>query len=128
MFRAVLDRLETIEPSEALVVGDLPYDAQEAEKLGLSTVGLFCDGFPEDELGATNCIAIFSYPTDLLDVTIISSWISINRSAVGLIIVASPSALRIDTLAVEHIVERMKVAERFERDLAKARGERRKLA
>lgn len=67
IFRAVLDRLETIEPSEALVVGDSPYDAQAAGKLGLSTVGLLCGGFPEDELRAADCIAIFTDPTALLD-------------------------------------------------------------
>jgi phosphoglycolate phosphatase-like HAD superfamily hydrolase len=66
-FRTVLDRLETIEPSEALVVGDSPDDAQAAGKLKLSTVSLLCGGFPEDKLRAAACTAIFADPTVLLD-------------------------------------------------------------
>ena len=67
IFRVVLDRLEAIEPAEAIVVGDSPYDAQGAAKIGLRTVGLLCGGFSEDQLRAAGCVAIFSDPADLLD-------------------------------------------------------------
>jgi phosphoglycolate phosphatase-like HAD superfamily hydrolase len=53
-------------PEEAIVVGDTPYDAEAAGKAGLATIGLLCGGFPEDELRAAGCIAIYRDPADLL--------------------------------------------------------------
>jgi beta-phosphoglucomutase-like phosphatase (HAD superfamily) len=32
---------------EAIVVGDSPYDAEAAGKIGLRTIGVLCGGFPE---------------------------------------------------------------------------------
>ena len=66
IFAAVLDRLGDIAPSEAIVVGDTPYDAQAAGKLSLRTIGLLCGGFPESELKAAGCVEIYQSPTDLL--------------------------------------------------------------
>jgi HAD superfamily hydrolase (TIGR01549 family) len=66
IFAAALERLGDIKPDEAIVVGDTPYDAEAAGKLKLRTIGVLCGGFPEAELKAASCIAIFDGPSDLL--------------------------------------------------------------
>ena len=65
IFKAALDRLG-IAASEAIVVGDSPYDAQAAGKIGLRTIGVLCGGFPEADLREVGCIAIYRDPADLL--------------------------------------------------------------
>ena len=57
---------EGIEASGAIAVGDTPYDAQAAGKIGLRTIGLLCGGWPEAELRGAGCIAIYRDPADLL--------------------------------------------------------------
>jgi HAD superfamily hydrolase (TIGR01509 family) len=66
VFAAALEKLGDVDPSEVVVVGDTPYDAEAAGKLGLRTVGLLCGGFPESELRRAGCVAIFRDPADLL--------------------------------------------------------------
>lgn len=56
-----------LQSSDAIVVGDTPYDVQAAKKIDLPTVGLLCGGFSEDELRASGAVAIFKDPADLLD-------------------------------------------------------------
>jgi HAD superfamily hydrolase (TIGR01509 family) len=66
IFEAALSRLPGIEPAEAVAVGDTPYDAQAATKAGLRAVGVLCGGFPEADLRAAGCVAIYRDPADLL--------------------------------------------------------------
>jgi len=66
IFEAALAQLADIEPEEAVVVGDTPYDAEAAGKIPLRTVGVLCGGWAEDELRAAGCIAIYRDPADLL--------------------------------------------------------------
>ena len=66
IFEAALERLGDISPSEAVVVGDTPYDAEAAGKAGLKTVGLLSGGFPEEDLRAAGCVRIYRDPADLL--------------------------------------------------------------
>jgi len=66
IFEAALERLGDVRPSEAVVVGDTPYDAEAAGKAGLKTVGLLSGGFPEADLRAAGCIRIYRDPADLL--------------------------------------------------------------
>jgi HAD superfamily hydrolase (TIGR01509 family) len=66
IFAAALAQLGDVETSDAVVVGDSPYDAEAAGKLNIKTVGVLCGGFPEAELRAAGCIAIFRDPADLL--------------------------------------------------------------
>lgn len=51
---------------EIVIVGDSPYDMTAAAKLHVKTVGLLCGGFPEAELRAQGCEAIYRDPADLL--------------------------------------------------------------
>ncbi|MFL6229628.1 MAG: HAD family hydrolase [Pyrinomonadaceae bacterium] len=66
IFAAALARLGDVEAFEAVVIGDTPYDAQAAGKINLKTVGVLCGGFPEAELRAAGCVAIYRDPADLL--------------------------------------------------------------
>ena len=66
IFKAALEQLGGVEADEAIVVGDTPYDAEAAGKAGLRTIGLLCGGFPEEELRAAGCVAIYRDPADLL--------------------------------------------------------------
>ena len=66
IFEAALERLDDIEPDEAIVVGDTPYDAEAAGKLKLQTIGVLCGGFPEPELRTAGCMSIYKDPADLL--------------------------------------------------------------
>jgi HAD superfamily hydrolase (TIGR01509 family) len=66
IFAAALERLGDVDGARAVVVGDTPYDAQAAGKINLKTVGVLCGGFPEAELRAAGCVAIFRDPADLL--------------------------------------------------------------
>jgi HAD superfamily hydrolase (TIGR01549 family) len=66
IFEAVLERLGDINPLEAVVVGDTPYDAEAAGKAGLRTIGVLCGGFAEAELKQAGCLEIYQDPADLL--------------------------------------------------------------
>ncbi len=66
IFEAALARLEGIAAAEAIAVGDTPYDAQAAGKIGLRTIGLLCGGWPGRELREAGCIAIYRDPAVLL--------------------------------------------------------------
>jgi HAD superfamily hydrolase (TIGR01549 family) len=66
IFEAALERLGDVQPHEAIVVGDTPYDAQAAGKAGLRTIGVLCGGFPEAELRTAGCLEIYEGTADLL--------------------------------------------------------------
>jgi HAD superfamily hydrolase (TIGR01549 family) len=65
IFQAALSKLG-LDPHEAIVVGDTPYDALAAGKAGLPTIGVLCGGFPERSLLDAGCLALFRDPADLL--------------------------------------------------------------
>ena len=67
IFQAAMGKLDGIDPSAMIVIGDTPYDAEAAAKAGLNTIGLLCGGFPEADLVGAGCIAIYRDPQDLLD-------------------------------------------------------------
>lgn len=66
IFQAALGRLGDVAREDAIVVGDTPYDAEAAGKVGLRTIGLLCGGFPEAELRKAGCVAVYKDPADLL--------------------------------------------------------------
>jgi HAD superfamily hydrolase (TIGR01509 family) len=66
IFQAALAAAGIVRVEEAIAVGDTPYDAQAAGKIGLRTIGLLCGGFPEDDLHAAGCLAIYRDPADLM--------------------------------------------------------------
>jgi HAD superfamily hydrolase (TIGR01549 family) len=68
IFEAALKRLGgAIHKDRVFVVGDSPWDAIAAVRLGIRPIGVLCGGFPEEELRKAGCIAIYRDPADLLD-------------------------------------------------------------
>jgi HAD superfamily hydrolase (TIGR01509 family) len=67
IFQAALERLKDVSPSEAVAVGDSPYDAIAAGKLGVATIGVLSGGFPEADLRQAGCREIYQDCADLLD-------------------------------------------------------------
>jgi phosphoglycolate phosphatase-like HAD superfamily hydrolase len=63
LFHAVV---KCLRPSEAVALGDTPCDASAAAKAGIRCIGLLCGGFPEEDLPAAGCIAIFRDPAGRL--------------------------------------------------------------
>ena len=66
IFAAALDQVPEKERPGSWVVGDSPWDAQAASRLGLPTLGFRCGGFPEETLRASGARPIFDGPADLL--------------------------------------------------------------
>lgn len=66
IFAAALQRIAPLAAADAVAVGDTPYDAQAAGKIGLGTVGLLCGGFAEGDLRQAGCIALYQDPAALL--------------------------------------------------------------
>ncbi len=50
----------------AVALGDTPYDAEAAGKLGIRVIGLTCGGWKRDDLLDAGCIEIYHDPADLL--------------------------------------------------------------
>jgi HAD superfamily hydrolase (TIGR01509 family) len=67
IFEAALSKLVGIDASEAIVIGDTPYDADAAGKAGIASIGVRCGGWPDDALKDAGCIVVYRDPSDLLD-------------------------------------------------------------
>lgn len=67
IFEAALDRLGSVDLRGVVAVGDTPYDAAAAGKLGLATIGVRCGGWSEEELLEAGCVAVFRDPEELLE-------------------------------------------------------------
>lgn len=67
IFEATLGKLNGLTAEDVMVVGDSPYDAEAAGKIGLRTIGVLCGGFPEQELRAAGANPIYRDPADLLE-------------------------------------------------------------
>jgi nudix-type nucleoside diphosphatase (YffH/AdpP family)/HAD superfamily hydrolase (TIGR01549 family) len=66
IFAATLEKLGSPDPDSVLVVGDSPFDAQAAGKVGLRTVGVRSGGFPDVDLRAAGCFRLYDDPADIL--------------------------------------------------------------
>lgn len=66
VFHAAMECLHPVARENVVVVGDTPYDAEAARKAGLAVIGVLCGGFPERDLRAAGCVAIYRDPADLL--------------------------------------------------------------
>ncbi|HYI41482.1 MAG TPA: HAD family hydrolase [Allosphingosinicella sp.] len=66
IFAAALERVAPLGADEAAVVGDTPWDAEAAGKLGLRTVGFRSGGFPDEALAKAGACELYDGPLDLL--------------------------------------------------------------
>jgi HAD superfamily hydrolase (TIGR01509 family) len=67
IFEAAFSKLGLSERSDAMVIGDTPYDVEAARAAGLSTIGFLCGGFTEQALRQAGAIAIYRDPQHLLE-------------------------------------------------------------
>ncbi len=65
IFQVALKKLG-LPGADAIAIGDTPYDAIAAGKLGIRTIGMLCGGFVEAELREAGCIAVYPGPGALL--------------------------------------------------------------
>jgi HAD superfamily hydrolase (TIGR01509 family) len=65
IFQAAIGKLG-LRAQEVVVFGDSPYDAEAARRINAPVVGVLCGGFPEADLRAAGCAAIFRDPAELL--------------------------------------------------------------
>ena len=67
IFEAALEKLGNPSPHKAVAVGDTPYDAEAAKKVGVSTIGVLSGGFSAEQLRQAGVIALYRDPADLLE-------------------------------------------------------------
>lgn len=65
IFQAALKRLG-IEPHEALVLGDTPWDLEAAEKAGIPAVAVTCGGWTVEQLQDAGAIKVYRDAADIL--------------------------------------------------------------
>jgi HAD superfamily hydrolase (TIGR01509 family) len=65
IFKVALEKLG-IPATDAVAIGDSPYDAQAAGKIGMRTIRMLCGGFTEASLRARGCVAVYPGPGALL--------------------------------------------------------------
>ena len=66
IFAAAMHRLGDPAAADVIAIGDTPYDALAAGKLGIRTIGVLCGGFAEADLREAGCMAIYQDPAELL--------------------------------------------------------------
>lgn len=66
IFEAALSKLQ-VSPSETIVVGDSPYDAAAAVRIGIPCIGFLCGGFSKQSLLEAGAQTIYKGPEDLLN-------------------------------------------------------------
>jgi HAD superfamily hydrolase (TIGR01509 family) len=66
IFAAALEKVAPIPASQAIVIGDTPWDMIAAGKLGLATIGVRSGGFSDAQLRDSGAGALFDGPADLL--------------------------------------------------------------
>lgn len=65
IFVAALQKVN-MEAKQAVALGDTPWDAHAAGKLGIPVIGLTCGGWKADDLRDAGCVEIWHDPADLL--------------------------------------------------------------
>ncbi|PSH03764.1 MAG: HAD family hydrolase [Acidobacteria bacterium] len=65
IFAAALSMVQ-MRSDQAIALGDTPYDAEAAGKLGIPVIGLTCGGWKRDDLKDAGCIEVYMNPEALL--------------------------------------------------------------
>lgn len=59
IFQSALQKLKNAEKSEALIIGDTPYDAEAAVKAKIKILGVKTGGWSEQKLKAKGCVEVY---------------------------------------------------------------------
>lgn len=65
IFAAALKKMG-VSADQAIALGDTPYDAEAAGKLGIPVIGLTCGGWKREDLLDAGCVEVYQDPADLL--------------------------------------------------------------
>jgi HAD superfamily hydrolase (TIGR01509 family) len=65
IFAAALSKVN-MRAEQAVALGDTPWDAQAAGKLGIPVIGLTSGGWKADDLRSAGCVEVWQDPADLL--------------------------------------------------------------
>jgi HAD superfamily hydrolase (TIGR01509 family) len=65
LFQTCLTRLQIADPSLTVAIGDTPYDAQAAGKLGMRSAGVLTGGFAQKLLREAGCDSLFKQVKDV---------------------------------------------------------------
>lgn len=65
IFAAALKKVK-MRAEQAVALGDTPWDAQAAGKLGIPVIGLTSGGWKADDLRSAGCVEVWQDPADLL--------------------------------------------------------------
>jgi HAD superfamily hydrolase (TIGR01509 family) len=65
IFAAALKKIG-MQAHQAIALGDTPWDAQAAGKLGIPVIGLTCGGWKRSDLRDAGCVEVWRDPADLL--------------------------------------------------------------
>lgn len=65
IFAAALKKVG-LDADQAVALGDTPWDAQSAGKLGIPVIGLTCGGWKRSDLLQAGCVEVYRDPADLL--------------------------------------------------------------
>lgn len=65
IFAAALKKVN-MRAEQAVALGDTPWDAPAAGKLGIPVIGLTCGGWKADDLRDAGCVEVWQDPADLL--------------------------------------------------------------
>src|SRR5918911_2720162 len=66
LVRAALDKGDT-DASDAVMLGDTPWDCEAASRAGVATVALLTGGFSEQELTEAGAVAVFESISELIE-------------------------------------------------------------
>lgn len=67
IFQAALDGLDDVEPEEAVVIGDSPFDIEAAGRAGMRTIAVLSGGFAKEKLRAAGAAEIYQDVAELLE-------------------------------------------------------------
>lgn len=59
IFEAAFEKLEFVEKDAAIIVGDTPYDAEAARKVGIEIYGVESGGWSREKLASAGCSKVF---------------------------------------------------------------------
>lgn len=65
IFQAALQKLKNVEKSEALIIGDTPYDAEAAVKAKIRIIGVKTGGWSEEKLESKGCAEVYENITEI---------------------------------------------------------------
>lgn len=65
IFAVALEKVK-MRPEQAIALGDTPWDAEAAGKLGIPIIGLTSGGWKANDLRAAGCVEVWKDPADLL--------------------------------------------------------------